>query len=175
MKPLDWRFLSRLEAADLHHAEAERWLSLLHWDTRSTLARVEAARHAGGLPGQAVRDAQGAIRGWTFYLLHQGILQVGAFVADSPEATQVLIDAILASPEAANASSAMCFVFSGAPMLVEQLTQRGFVVDRYRYLRLDFAGRTPALAAPTGGAPIAQASLAEWSGSAHLGAVASLL
>jgi ribosomal protein S18 acetylase RimI-like enzyme len=176
MKALDWRFLAAPEAALLQRAEAERWLSVLHWDTRATLARVEAARHAGGLPGYAVRDAEGTVRGWTFFLLHQGILQIGAFVADSIDATRALIDAILAAPEATNASAAMCFVFSTAPGLIEELTRRGFAVDRYRYLRIELAARPPENIVPArDDASISQSSFAAWSAPAQLEAMAALL
>jgi ribosomal protein S18 acetylase RimI-like enzyme len=140
MRALDWRFLSSEDAGHLHEAEAARWLSALHWDTRPALARVELARSAGTLPGLIARDDRGAIRGWAFYLVHEGVLQVGAFVADSPLATATLLDAIARTREAAAASAIMFFVFSTAPDLVEQLTARGFTVERYRYLQ---AGLTP--------------------------------
>src|ERR1019366_9686487 len=83
MKPLDWRFLTPGEAAGLLDAEAARWLWALHWDTRVSHKRIESARRAGTLPGLVVRDEHGAVRGWTFFLIHDGVLQIGAFVADS--------------------------------------------------------------------------------------------
>lgn len=174
-RPLDWRFLNEHEAAGLQDAEAARWLSTLHWDTRATLARVEAARHAGALPGQAVRDAHGALRGWTFYLVHESVLQIGAFVADSSDTTQALLDATLASPEAAAVSSAMCFVFSSAPGLAELLTARGFAVERYRYLCVDLARPSSRTTDAAGGAPMVSRSAPAWFEPAHRAAVASLL
>jgi len=137
MKALDWRFLSSEDAGHLHDAEATRWLSALHWDTRPALARIESARSAGTLPGLIARDDRGAVRGWTFYLLHEGVLQVGAFVADSALATATLLDAMARSREAAAASAMMFFVFPTAPDLVEQLATRGFAVERYRYLQAE--------------------------------------
>jgi GNAT superfamily N-acetyltransferase len=134
MKPLDWRFLTPAEAAGLHDAEAARWLSALHWDTRASLKRIESARRAGNLPGLVVRDEWGAVRGWTFFLVHDGVLQIGGFVADSIDTTVTLLDAVLRTPAAAPISAAMLFAFSAAPDLLAQLARRGFIVERYRYL-----------------------------------------
>jgi ribosomal protein S18 acetylase RimI-like enzyme len=149
MTPVDWRFLSSEDAGRLHDAEAARWLSALHWDTRPALARIEFARLAGTLPGLVARDEQGTVRGWTFYLVHEGVLQVGAFVADSSLATVTLLDALIRAPDAAAASAIMLFVFSDAPDLIEHLTARGFAVERYRYLRADLMDRAPAPSAST--------------------------
>jgi ribosomal protein S18 acetylase RimI-like enzyme len=141
MRSLDWRFLSSEDAGHLQDAEAARWLSALHWGTGPAMARIEFARKAGTLPGLVVRDEQGTVRGWTFYLVHDGVLQVGAFVADSTLATATLLDGMARSPEAAASSAVMLFVFSTAPDFVEHLIARGFTVDRYRYLRADLANR----------------------------------
>ena len=153
MRSLDWRFLSSEDAGDLHDAEAARWLSALHWDTRPALARVELARSAGTLPGLIARDDRGAVRGWAFYLVHEGVLQVGAFVADSPLATATLLDAIVRTREAAAASAMMFFVFSTAPELVEQLAARGFAVERYRYLQADLTHGASGLGPSTSSEP----------------------
>ena len=174
MKPLDWRFLTRKEAADLHDGETGRWLSALHWDTRPSVVRIEAARQAGALPGLVVRDEQGIIRGWTFYLVHQGVLQVGAFVAESSVAAAALLDAIVAAPEARTASSTMLFVFSTAPDLAEHLTARGFAVERYRYLQVALAAGGPAFTQKASARPGAAANLAHWN-AAQLDEMAALL
>jgi ribosomal protein S18 acetylase RimI-like enzyme len=137
MTPLDWRFLTSKEAADLHQVEAARWLSTLHWDTRSSVSRIESARRVGALPGLAARDEQGAVHGWTFYLVHEGVLQIGGFVADSTLATATLLDAIVGAPEAAAVSAMMLFAYSAAPGLTEHLLARSFAVERYRYLAVD--------------------------------------
>jgi ribosomal protein S18 acetylase RimI-like enzyme len=130
----DWRICGADEVAPLYAGEVARWLSALHWDTRDTWLMVEAARAVGSLPGLVVRDAQGAVRGWTFYLRHEDALQIGAFVADTPEATAALLDSILASSHAASASALVLFAFSTAPALTTELEARGFVVEGYRYL-----------------------------------------
>ena len=134
MDARDWRVLTEQEAGDAHEAEAARWLSRLHWDTRQSVVRIEAARRAGALAGLVARDEPGAVRGWTFYLVHEGVLQIGAFVADSADATATLLDAVTRTPEAAAASAVMLFVFSDAPGLAAQLADRGFAIERYRYL-----------------------------------------
>ncbi len=137
----DWRLLSGGQAAALHDAEGARWLSRLHWDTRASLARVEAARHAGTLPGVAAIDEAGAVRGWTFFLVHDTVLQIGAFAADSPQVTSALLDAVAKSPEAASASAALVFAFTEAPELSEELRRRGFDVERYRYLQKELGAK----------------------------------
>ena len=146
MKPLDWRFLTPGEAAGLLDAEAARWLWALHWDTRVSHKRIESARRAGTLPGLVVRDEHGAVRGWTFFLIHDGVLQIGAFVADSIDATATLLDAVMRAPDAAPVSAAMLFAFSPAPDLVFQLAQRGFIVERYRYLEAGLPPLGPRMA-----------------------------
>jgi ribosomal protein S18 acetylase RimI-like enzyme len=148
MTPLDWRFLTGKEAADLHEVEAARWLSTLHWDTRPSVSRIESARRIGALPGLAARDEQGAVRGWTFYLVHEGVLQIGGFVADSTLTTATLLDAVVCAPEAAAASAIMLFAFSAAPDLTEHLVARGFAVERYRYLAVDLTDPVPDSRAP---------------------------
>jgi ribosomal protein S18 acetylase RimI-like enzyme len=176
MNPLDWRVLTREEAADLHEAEAARWLSRLHWDTRSSVARIEAARHVGVLPGLVARDEHGAVHGWTFYLVHEGVLQIGGFAADSTLATAALLDAIARAPEAAAAASMMLFAFSTAPDLTEHLVARGFAVERYRYLVADLTDREsgPGAATATDSNVTQVFTPVTWA-PAHRDAVAALL
>jgi ribosomal protein S18 acetylase RimI-like enzyme len=174
MRSLDWRFLSREDAGHLYDAEAARWLSALHWDTGAAMARIAFARNAGTLPGLVVRDEQGTVRGWTFYLVHDGVLQVGAFVADSTLATATLLDGMARSPEAAASSAVMLFVFSTAPDLVEQLIARGFAVDRYRYLRADLVNHGSTTDAGTGPCLVPGAEPETWA-PAGWDAVAALL
>jgi ribosomal protein S18 acetylase RimI-like enzyme len=176
MHPLDWRTLTRKEAADLHDAEAARWLSTLHWDTRPSVARIESARHVGALPGLVARDDDGAVHGWTFYLVHEGILQIGGFVADSTLATATLLDAIARAPEAATASATMLFAFSTAPDLTGQLAERGFAVERYRYLEADLTDRESGPRAfPAIDPDVTHGSTAATWEPAHRDAVAALL
>jgi ribosomal protein S18 acetylase RimI-like enzyme len=137
----DWRLSPPAEIAPLFETERALWLSTLHWDTSASWRLVEGARAAGSLAGFVAVDEGGAIRGWTFYIWHDETLQVGAFVADAPEATAALLDAIAAEPHAAAASACVVFAFSIAPHLTAELKARGFAVERYRYLETGIAGR----------------------------------
>jgi ribosomal protein S18 acetylase RimI-like enzyme len=136
----DWRLSPPSDIAPFFETERTLWLATLHWDTRASWGIVESARAAGTLPGFVATDEQGTIHGWTFYLWHDQALQVGAFVADSPEATAVLLDAIVVSPHAATASAWVVFAFSIAPDLTAELKQRGFAVERYRYMEVAITG-----------------------------------
>jgi ribosomal protein S18 acetylase RimI-like enzyme len=149
----DWRSSSATDVAPLYAAEVASWMSTLHWDTRASWTIVEAVRAAGSLPGFIVRDAQGAIRGWTFYLRHEGALQVGAFTADSPEASATLLDAITSSSHAASASAIVFFTFSTAPGLAVLLEARGFAVEQYRYLQSGLKAQAGLKACTTSGDP----------------------
>jgi ribosomal protein S18 acetylase RimI-like enzyme len=151
----EWRVCSATGIAPLYDAEVARWMATLHWDTRASWIIVEAARAAGSLPGFVVCDDDGSIRGWTFYLRHEGALQVGAFVADAPETTAALLDAITASPDAVSASAIIFFTFSVAPGLTAQLKECGLAVERYRYLQTSLGTRAGLKACPTTGDSVA--------------------
>ena len=142
MNVRDWRTMSSAEITPLYQSEIVRWERVLHWDTRANWRLVEAARAAGTLPGLVVCDAIGAVHGWAFYLLHDGMLQVGALVCASPAATGAVLDAILDSPEADAASSVTLFTFADAPALAGELQRRGFTTDRYRYLQRSLTANT---------------------------------
>ncbi len=83
--------------------------------------------------------------GWSFYLLHRSTLQIGGLTAATREAGVELLDAVLASPEAARADSAMTFVPSVVPWLAGALRDRGFTVHPFRYLSraLDDSSEAP--------------------------------
>jgi GNAT superfamily N-acetyltransferase len=130
----DWRGVPAGIFTRIYDREAIRWSLALHWDTRSNWAQVESARLTDRLPGLVARDDAGDICGWTFYLLHDDTLEIGAIASTSPAVTAALIDGALASPEGGRASSAVVFVYSDAPGLVEHLRGRGFAVERYLYL-----------------------------------------
>ncbi len=134
MRVDDWRTASPDEMAPCYAAECARWRATLGWETGRTWEAVEAARRAGLLPGFVLRDTNGAIRGWSFHLLHRGQLQLGSLVAPSPGATGRLIDALLQSSEARSASQWMAFGWFDAPDLVTLLRQHGAAVESYRYL-----------------------------------------
>jgi ribosomal protein S18 acetylase RimI-like enzyme len=95
---------------------------------------VEVARLAGRLPGLVARDTRGRICGWTFYLLHNGVLEIGALQSTSRAVTAALLGGALASSEARGRSSVVLFAYSDAPALAAQLRARAFAVERYLYL-----------------------------------------
>jgi ribosomal protein S18 acetylase RimI-like enzyme len=133
----DWRTATPSEIAPCYAAERTRWRSTLHWDTTRTWQTVEAARSSGALPGFVLRDEFGAIRAWSFHLLHRGELQLGSLVAYSLRATECLVKAIAESPEARSASRWMAFGWFDAPGLANLLRIHGVRSERYRYLHRD--------------------------------------
>jgi ribosomal protein S18 acetylase RimI-like enzyme len=136
----DWR--ERADGLDeAYQIEARRARSLLHWDTEPNWRIVETARSKGHLPGRIVRDVHGRWHGWTFFLLHEGALQIGAFSSDSEAATDALVHDVLRSPEAARARRVMLFGFVAAPGLAERLRAEGFTVEPYLYLSARLGGR----------------------------------
>src|SRR5262245_15081812 len=136
----DWRIVHRDELAPWFAAERARWMSTLCWDTSATWQMVEAARHAGSLPGFVVRDDAGVIQGWSFYLKHRGELQIGSVIAPSPLATEMLLSGIFQSPEARSVDRWMAFGWFDAPGLVNALEARGMEVETYRYLHRALQG-----------------------------------
>lgn len=132
----DWRNLSAEEVAPLFAAERARWLSGLSWETQSTWATVEEARAAGRLPGFVLRE-HGRITGWTFYLLHGDMVQIGALAAEEARGVRRLIDEVLEAPEASRADRASLFVLPDSASLATALTRRRFVMRGHEYLTLD--------------------------------------
>ncbi len=136
MRAHDWRRASADTLAPVYAAEIDRWRHELAWDTARIWSRVEAARQRGGVPGLIVTD-HGGVRGWSFHLLHEDTLQVGALVTDGAESTRAWLDALTASPEALTARRWLCFGWFRAPGVAEALGQAGLAVRHYRYLRHD--------------------------------------
>jgi len=143
MTPLavcDWRTAPAAEILPLWVWETSRWRTLLDWDARRTWAVAEQARQAGSLPGVILSGPDRRIAGWSYFLRHGETLQIGALHATSVPETDRLLDAVLDSPEARQAGQTMLFAFAAAPGLDEALRARGFVVDRYDYLRAAVEG-----------------------------------
>lgn len=131
---VDWREADRGRLTALYAAEIRRWSDVLGWDTASSWDHIELGRCLGTVSGLCALDADGAIAGWTFYLRHRDVLQVGGFMAASEDTTAALLDAILASDTAARAGSVTLFAFTDAPGLTDALAHRGLTVVRYDYL-----------------------------------------
>lgn len=133
-RPEDWALVPPAAMTALYEREQQRWQHALDWDTTATWLGLERARRNGRVPGFVVRDGDGAIRGWTFYLLHGSELQIGALTAASPADTSALLDAVLGAPAALVASRTLFHAYSAAPGLSEALQARGFALDPQRYL-----------------------------------------
>lgn len=131
---LPWAAADAAAMSRAFAVEADRWTRHLAWDTRELWPAVERARQAGRLEGVVVDDGAGGIAGWAYFACRDGDLQIGAVAAGAPADTAALIDAVLASPHAADARRAVVFAFSEAPALGEVLSSRGFLHDGYAYL-----------------------------------------
>jgi ribosomal protein S18 acetylase RimI-like enzyme len=130
----DWRQADARQVAALYAAEVRRWSAALGWDTIASWDQIELGRRLGTVPGLLVLDANEAIAGWTFYLLHRDVLQIGGLVAISDAATAALLDGILSSATATRARAIVLFAFTDAPGLAEALLRRGLAVHHYDYL-----------------------------------------
>jgi ribosomal protein S18 acetylase RimI-like enzyme len=137
---VDWRQADSAQLATLYADEIERWSRVLGWETAGSWDHIELGRRLGTVPGLLALDSTGAVAGWTFYLVHRGVLQIGGIVAVSEPATVALLDGIFASEVAAQARSATVFAFTDAPGLAAALAQRGFIVGGYDYLMKSFLG-----------------------------------
>jgi ribosomal protein S18 acetylase RimI-like enzyme len=135
----DWARTPARELAPFYAAEAARWRDALAWESHTTWAALERARVAREVPGLVARTADGRVVGWTFYLRRRAELQIGALSAPE-DAVPLLLDAVLASPEAQGASRAMVFGFLDARLLAGRLAERRFLVGTYHYLVRDVAG-----------------------------------
>jgi ribosomal protein S18 acetylase RimI-like enzyme len=133
----DWRDAGYDEVRPLYASELARWRDELHWDLQSTWDIVESARASGRLPGLLAKDAGGAIEGWAFYLLFDGLLQIGGLAGRNGTAVRSLLDGILATPEAELAHTITCFVYPTSSSLASALTRQRFDVQRFQYLVRD--------------------------------------
>ena len=139
----DWRFSPPEDIEQLLAHERDAWRRDLDWDVREAWQAIEPARRAGTLPGFVATDERGQTTGWTSFLLHHDNVQVLAFVAPAPETASALVDAIVASPDAATADAVLFCVRSASDSLPGALAVRGFRVEPYRYLSVELKPRTP--------------------------------
>ena len=139
----DWRTCPTDRMNLLYAAETVRWASVLEWDTTQAWEEVERGRTLGTVPGLVVTDEHDGIAGWSYYLTHQGALQIGGFVADSEPAAQLMLDRILGRGALDEVQAVTLFAFADAPGLAGALRARGLMVDRYWYLGRDLERRPP--------------------------------
>jgi ribosomal protein S18 acetylase RimI-like enzyme len=130
----DWRDLDPVELTPVYEAECRRYRAALAWDLEPSCRIIEDARRSGRLPGLVVRDGSGAIAGWTYFIVHEGILQIGGLVADSASRLRRMLDRVLQSPEATFSRSLTAFVFPASASLQTAFERQRFTVERHAYL-----------------------------------------
>lgn len=151
----DWRGADAASLAPLYRSECRRWQETLGWDFAPSCAIIESARRAGTLPGLLVRGRNGRVAGWSFFVLHDGRLQVGGLVAESDASRRALLRAALASPDAATAGGVSCYLYPQSPALRRTLEQEQFVVESHHYMTGDLrsSAESPTASWPEGCAP----------------------
>jgi ribosomal protein S18 acetylase RimI-like enzyme len=130
----DWRDAPAAEVDTLYAAERRRWIDELKWDAAASFAIVEQGRRQGAVPGWIARNAAGAIEGWTYYVLHDGALQIGGVTASRPAVARLLLDAVLHSTEADLARRLSCFVFPQGRSIASAFERQRFLTSHSRYL-----------------------------------------
>jgi ribosomal protein S18 acetylase RimI-like enzyme len=135
----DWRDVDAGVMRDLHAREERRWRQALSWETASSSESIEYARTTWGLPGVVVADAEGPIRGWAFWLIEDGLVKVGGFVAEHEAATRALLHSILDRADAAAVDGLSLFVYDHAPGLRRALYGAGFDIAPFLYLSRNIA------------------------------------
>lgn len=133
----DWRHAPEGVIRRLFAIETERWSSLLEWETAANWAEVERGRRLGTVRGVLVTDAFHNVVGWSFYLVHDRVLQVGGFSSASEETTRLLLDFVLHSQTLEEVDAVTFFAFTDAEGVAAALRQRGLAVGRYWYLSRD--------------------------------------
>lgn len=128
----DWRRLPADVVAELYRRERDRWRRQLSWETASNWHTLETARTTWGLPGFVCRDADGRIRGWTFYLERDDRIEVGGFIADDPRATRLLVASLLDCVRPGGELSG--FLYTDAPGLDAALAGSGVTSRPFLYL-----------------------------------------
>lgn len=131
----DWRNLPANALAPIFEGERARWGASLQWDLGPSVAILEQARAQGTLPGLVVRGPGQSIVGWTYFLVQQGVLQVGALHARTADGVRLLLDAIFKTPEASLAQEVLLFVYPDSPACESALQRRRFAITRYWYLQ----------------------------------------
>ena len=131
----DWRNLPAQAMLPVYERERSRWANGLQWDLTPSLNILEQARLDGTLPGLVVRGPGQSVVGWTYFLVQQGVLQVGALHAHTADGVRLLLDAIFKAPEASLAHEVLLFVYPDSPACESALQRRRFAVTRYWYLR----------------------------------------
>jgi ribosomal protein S18 acetylase RimI-like enzyme len=130
----DWREAGAEVLAPLYASAHRRWLDALGWDTAGNWRTLEEARTTWGLPGLLAVDDDGQVRGWTFFLPRENVLHVGGLVADTPDATAALLEAVVGIGSMSGADGVSCFMFEEAPGVAAAVDHLGFETEPFLYL-----------------------------------------
>jgi ribosomal protein S18 acetylase RimI-like enzyme len=130
----DWRDEPAGVLARIYTLERARALGALQWDTAPAWREVERARTTWGLPGLLAVDDDGTVHGMAFYVVEDDWMDVGGLTSDDVQATDALLDGILAAAQAANVSTVRTLVHEGPEALHSGLRTRGFQVESHYYL-----------------------------------------
>ena len=134
----NWQGVPAGHLAPAYEAECRRWEAALGWDFAPSCRIVEEGRQEGRVPGFVARERDGRFAGWCFYVLHDGLLQIGGLAGSRPEVLGGLIRAMLATPHAAAARGATCFLFPTSAHLGRTLERYQFVVEPHAFLARDW-------------------------------------
>lgn len=155
----DWRHVRPAELAPCYVDEIRRWREGLAWDFAASIDQIEQGRRDGRVGGYVARDATGVIQGWTYFVVNQRTLQIGAMAAQTVEQLRALLDRVLRSPEADAAQDITCFVYPRTAGLSSALERRRFSVVDFCYMTADAA----LLARQAGRAGSGELELRPWS------------
>jgi ribosomal protein S18 acetylase RimI-like enzyme len=131
----DWRNVSPAHLRPIYDLEVARWHLGLQWDLQATIETIEAARTAGTLPGFVLRGPGQVVVGWTYFIVQEGVAQIGALLARSSEGVRLLLDAVLRAPETSAAREVLVFAFPETSALESALSRRRFETHRHWFLR----------------------------------------
>jgi ribosomal protein S18 acetylase RimI-like enzyme len=137
----DWRDADEATLGPLYRAECDRWRTALAWDFAPSCAIIEPARREGRLPGVLARRDDDSVAGWTFFVPHDGLLQVGGLVGDTDATCDALLRAACRCAEASRVRGITCYLFPPLPGIQHVLETLQFSVEPHRYLVLDLAPR----------------------------------
>ena len=130
---VDWRELGADRIVPLYAEQAAVWSGSLGWDLTRSWAVVERARAAGALPGLVSVNDRGAILGWTFFMRHQEVVQIGALAGRGAGPVRDLLEGILNAPESAGARELTCLLYPASPTALSALTRRRFELQPLYY------------------------------------------
>jgi ribosomal protein S18 acetylase RimI-like enzyme len=130
----DWRDVDPRDLEPLYAAECARYRAALGWDYRPSCNIIEEARRSGRLPGLVLRSPHGPIGGWAYFVVHEGVLQVGGLVATTAAGVRRMLDRVLQAPEATFARALSAFVFPVSSSVQAAFERQRFAIERHPYL-----------------------------------------